>query len=220
MFVPPVVEVAPGTSAAIQMTYESKWSYWLDLAVRSSSPGAGITILGVAPRVLVGPRRTIVHDVIVQVAAGTPSADYPLSIKASFGSTKETALGIVRVKASSPPPPPPGPPPPSGETRRLTVDAKGGLTVTSSPSGIACPGDCTEDYQKDTQVTLTASSANAVWTGCPAPLLERCFVTMDTDRNVIVSRQDVWRFGQVRATARPQKEHSRARPTGKSTPRA
>ncbi len=191
VYVPAVLEVTPGTSAHMQMTYESKWLYWLDLAVRPKSPGGGIEIIGVAPRALVGPRRVLAHDVTVQVAPGTPLADYPLSVNASFRGVKETAVGTVRVTAPSqppppPPPPPPGPPPPSGETRRLTVEVKGDLKVTSSPSGIDCPGDCTENYAKDTQVTLTASSGNVVWTGCLQVGPTMCIVTMDADRTVIV----------------------------------
>ncbi|MBU0943476.1 MAG: hypothetical protein KKE53_03390, partial [Proteobacteria bacterium] len=39
----------------------------------------------------------------------------------------------------------------------LTVDTDGPGTVSSSPSGIACPGDCSEGYDANTEVTLTAT---------------------------------------------------------------
>ncbi|MBL0121928.1 MAG: YncE family protein [Betaproteobacteria bacterium] len=42
----------------------------------------------------------------------------------------------------------------------LTVSSTGAGSVTSSPAGIVCPGDCTEAYSSGTTVTLTAS-ANA-----------------------------------------------------------
>jgi hypothetical protein len=39
----------------------------------------------------------------------------------------------------------------------LTVTVVGGGTVTSSPAGINCPGDCSQTYDADTVVTLTAT---------------------------------------------------------------
>ncbi|MEM5803094.1 MAG: hypothetical protein QXO57_04030 [Candidatus Aenigmatarchaeota archaeon] len=38
----------------------------------------------------------------------------------------------------------------------LTVNKSGNGTVTSNPGGINCGGDCQENYQSDTQVTITA----------------------------------------------------------------
>lgn len=43
-------------------------------------------------------------------------------------------------------------------TRTLTVSTSGSGAVTSSPSGINCGGDCTEDYSENTSVTLTAQA--------------------------------------------------------------
>ncbi len=59
------------------------------------------------------------------------------------------------------------------ETEQFTLTVnKGGLgagTVTSSPPGIDCGSDCTENYSQDTQITLTATpdagSAFVGWTG-------------------------------------------------------
>lgn len=45
----------------------------------------------------------------------------------------------------------------SGESFRLTVTRQGRGTVTSTPTGIACPGDCKENYPSATLVTLTAT---------------------------------------------------------------
>ncbi len=39
----------------------------------------------------------------------------------------------------------------------LTVEKAGDGTVTSEPEGIDCPEDCSEAYNKDTEVTLTAT---------------------------------------------------------------
>jgi M6 family metalloprotease-like protein/uncharacterized repeat protein (TIGR02543 family) len=74
------------------------------------------------------------------------------------------------------------------QTFGLTV-AKGGTgtgTVTSSPSGINCGGDCNQEYVEDTVVTLTATPTNGSrfdgWTGdCTGT---SCQVTMDAARNV------------------------------------
>jgi uncharacterized repeat protein (TIGR01451 family) len=50
---------------------------------------------------------------------------------------------------------------PPGHT--LTVTVTGNGTVTSSPAGIHCPGDCREDYAPATQVTLSPTGATG-WT--------------------------------------------------------
>src|SRR5207253_7410603 len=42
----------------------------------------------------------------------------------------------------------------------LTVNESGNGWVTSSPSGIDCPGSCGASFAPGTQVTLTASGAN------------------------------------------------------------
>ncbi len=76
----------------------------------------------------------------------------------------------------------------SGETYTLTVAIApaGGGTVTDT--GIACPGDCTQDYAEDTVVTLTAA-ANAGfefvnWTGDASGTSLAVDVTMDADKTV------------------------------------
>jgi len=76
----------------------------------------------------------------------------------------------------------------------LTVN-KSGLgngTVTSSPAGINCGGDCSEAYISGTTVTLTASpNLGSVflngWSGCDAVsglLGEKCTVTLGSTRSV------------------------------------
>ena len=47
-------------------------------------------------------------------------------------------------------------------TLGVTVTGAGSGTVTSSPSGIACPGDCDESYASGTVVTLTATPETAI----------------------------------------------------------
>ena len=52
---------------------------------------------------------------------------------------------------------------------QLTVKTRGSGSVTSSPAGISCGGDCTESYMKDTEVTLTATPVDGFrftgWSG-------------------------------------------------------
>ena len=52
------------------------------------------------------------------------------------------------------------------ETNRLTVDRAGAGTGTVSGPGISCGGNCTEDYDAGTSVTLMATaSAGSIFTG-------------------------------------------------------
>jgi hypothetical protein len=71
--------------------------------------------------------------------------------------------------------------------RTLTVTATGPGSVTSSPPGIACPGDCTQDYSEGTEVTLTAAPGPdaflVAWSGdCSGS--GGCVVAMSVDRSV------------------------------------
>ncbi len=75
-------------------------------------------------------------------------------------------------------------------TRLLTVTTAGtgGGTVTSSPAGISCGADCSEPYNLNTVVTLTAApSADSVfssWTGACSGSSAACNVTMDAAKSV------------------------------------
>lgn len=71
--------------------------------------------------------------------------------------------------------------------RTLTVSTQGQGSVTSNPSGIACPGDCTQDYDAGAVVTLTATpQAGAhfvAWSGaCGSVSGPVCSVTLDQAR--------------------------------------
>ena len=68
----------------------------------------------------------------------------------------------------------------------LTASVVGSGSVTSSPAGINCNGDCTEDYDEDTAVTLTATPAAnqhfVGWSGdCSGT--GTCDLTMDGDHS-------------------------------------
>lgn len=75
----------------------------------------------------------------------------------------------------------------------LTVNTGGsgssGATVTSSPAGIACGGDCTKAYDSGTTVTLTAGAASAGsffagWTGGGCAGTGTCVVAPTSDTTV------------------------------------
>lgn len=70
---------------------------------------------------------------------------------------------------------------------QLTVVTSGMGTVTSSPSGINCGSDCSEEYAENTQVILTATPASGYlfssWSGACSGS-GACNVTMTSDLTV------------------------------------
>jgi hypothetical protein len=66
----------------------------------------------------------------------------------------------------------------------VATSGTGGGTVTSSPAGISCGADCSEAYNPNTVVTLTATPpANSVfssWSGACAGQGNPCAITMDS----------------------------------------
>jgi hypothetical protein len=77
------------------------------------------------------------------------------------------------------------PPVPGPFTLTVTLAGTGTGSVGSTPTGIACPGDCTEPYANGTMVTLTATptapSTFGGWGGAclGVPASSPCVVTMD-----------------------------------------
>jgi hypothetical protein len=71
----------------------------------------------------------------------------------------------------------------SSASPRLTVSRSGNGTVTSTPSGISCGSDCTQNYAAGTQVTLSASPAAgsrfAGWSGGGCSGTGACRVTVN-----------------------------------------
>ena len=69
----------------------------------------------------------------------------------------------------------------------VTVTGAGSGTVTSSPSGISCPSDCSASYDAGTVVTLTAAAASgstfAGWSGDCSGNGRTASVTMDAARS-------------------------------------
>lgn len=76
----------------------------------------------------------------------------------------------------------------AASTNALTVSVNGSGTVTSSPAGINCGADCSQNYNAGTSVTLTAipSSGNTFsgWSGSGCAGTGTCTVTMSAARGV------------------------------------
>ena len=78
-------------------------------------------------------------------------------------------------------------------THTLTVvnSGTGAGTVTSTPAGVSCPGDCAEAYADGTGVTLTASASSGsvfvAWGVACSGTSSSCVLTMSADRSVTAS---------------------------------
>lgn len=79
----------------------------------------------------------------------------------------------------------------SAESYPLNVSVAGPGQVVSAPQGIACPGDCTQEYPGETVVTLIAVPDNGAsflgWNGLCADSESSCTLTMDASRTALVS---------------------------------
>ncbi len=78
------------------------------------------------------------------------------------------------------------PPTPTPVTYALLVSVSGSGSVNSSPAGIACGGDCGENYASGTSVTLNAAPASGYafsgWSGACSGT-GNCMVSMTAARN-------------------------------------
>jgi len=73
-------------------------------------------------------------------------------------------------------------------TLTVSKTGDGSGTVTSTPAGIDCGSDCSEDYDYNTQVTLTADAdTGSIFTGWSGSCtgISDCIVTMDAAKSVI-----------------------------------
>lgn len=79
----------------------------------------------------------------------------------------------------------------TGEPLSVSTSGSGSGSVTSSPSGVACPGACSFSFEPGTEVTLIASaepgSAFAGWAGGGCSGTGACQVTVDADTEVIAT---------------------------------
>ncbi|HEX8743461.1 MAG TPA: MopE-related protein [Thermoleophilaceae bacterium] len=197
--------VSPGGSAPAELSVSGNYTQGaqgtLRIDVDGTDPGTG------HDRLAVGGTATLGGNLLVDSAAFTPDLASQLTFVTSAGSlggTFATESGMsaggergydVAYVAGAP-----------GSARlvavrqlRLDVARAGTGAGTVTAPGIACGTDCTELYDADTVVTLTASpspgSRFAGWTGagtesCGAPV---CQVTMSQARSVTAA------FAQTRA---------------------
>lgn len=70
----------------------------------------------------------------------------------------------------------------------LTVVLNGSGTVTSSPAGLTCPGQCIVSFNTGTAVILTgtpgAGATSVSWVGCDSFSGNQCAVTLSTSKTV------------------------------------
>lgn len=70
-----------------------------------------------------------------------------------------------------------------GEAGNLDVTIEGAGRVTAAPAGIDCPGTCSQPFDADSDVVLTATadvgSGFSGWSGCEAPIGTQCRVHID-----------------------------------------
>ena len=108
----------------------------------------------------------------VYSTAGTYTASLTVTDNSGLSDTKTVTITVQ----------------PSATTYGLTVSKAGAGTVSSSPAGISCGADCTENYTAGTSVTLTAApaagSAFAGWSGACSGTSSTCVVGMTAARSV------------------------------------
>jgi CSLREA domain-containing protein/uncharacterized repeat protein (TIGR02543 family) len=138
-------------------------------------------------------------------AAGAQLLNRGLGLR-GFRTGMECGRFSVRARIAYDPfvpkPPPPPPPTTTTTTTKTTTTApttflltasvtpSGSGHVLSSPSGIVCPNDCTENYKPGTAVKLTANPQDSAgykfdhWTGSCTGSTVTCTVTMTQNRTV------------------------------------
>jgi len=80
--------------------------------------------------------------------------------------------------------------PGGGTVATLSVGVTGSGLVTSTPSGISCPGTCIASYDVGASILLTASDGNfSSWTNCTAATQStpECTVTIPTGGSAVAA---------------------------------
>lgn len=110
--------------------------------------------------------------------AGDPIPNADGSVGSSGGTTTTTAPPSTTTTTAAP----------AQYTLKVSVKGKG--TVTSTPAGINCAGDCNEAYNSGTTVTLTATARSGrtpSWGGACTGTATTCTVTMTAAKSAKVT---------------------------------
>ncbi|MBM4378806.1 MAG: hypothetical protein FJ086_05820 [Deltaproteobacteria bacterium] len=160
----PTCKVALATSTSVTATFGAEPPPTLTVVVSGAGKGtvasnpSGISCPGDCNEAFTAGTSV---TLVATPAAGSVFTGWSGGVCSGTGVCALPLAASVSITAVFAPEPPP----------RLTVGlmGNGSGTVTSSPSGISCPGDCTEAYGTGTTVTLTAAPAQgatfAGWSG-------------------------------------------------------
>jgi hypothetical protein len=137
---------------------------------------------------------TAVRSVKATFARRAPPQQPPAQPPPAPGGSQDAAQAPP-PSAVVPPPPTPPTAQPAGPRFTLDLTVRGPGTVTSSPAGVACPGDCDEAYAAGTQVVLTATAAPGSefegWgRACLGAHGRTCVVKIDCDVSVKATFED------------------------------
>lgn len=136
-----------------------------------------------------------VDDGVVHISAGLVSPDPALgcgggtisaTVPAGTGGSSNTVTAYSTVTVENPNDPLcPG----GGKLATLNVLVQGGTgTVTSSPSGINCPGTCNATLAVGTSVTLTANTGTIQsWQNCSPGTGNSCSLTISSGGAAVVA---------------------------------
>ncbi len=98
-------------------------------------------------------------------------------------------------------------PTPTGYTLSVSKTGTGSGVVSSSPSGINCGSDCSQQYSAGTTVTLSASPASGSvfsgWTGACSGGASSCTVSMSSSKSVTASFTRCLAAGNLVSTVCP-----------------
>jgi hypothetical protein len=126
--------------------------------------------------------------VVSPTGAGCGVADVSASLNKNTGNSANVVIGYATVTVNDPS----DPLCPGGSSTRkvlaVTLSGPGTGVVTSSPSGINCPGQCGAQFDVGSTITLTPTpnggSTFGGWNGCNSTSGNDCSVVLTGDTTV------------------------------------
>jgi hypothetical protein len=111
---------------------------------------------------------------------------------------------------------------PTQETLTTSLTGAGAGTVASDPTGLSCPGACSEHFNEGRLVTLTASPARgnrfAGWSGSCSGIAANCQVTMAEARSIAADFEPIPALTLTLSTAGAGAGTVTSEPAGLSCP--